>query len=200
MPEPKYARLERLERRRKVAQLYLQRMTQTEIAQRLGVKQPVVSRDLRRIEREWSESASGDFAAARNAELRKLDLLERELWEAWERSKKEGRRTAQFTKNDGKETTRSGIVQHPGDPKYLDLIHKNTALRRALLVAGPNKAFGRDGTPEVEVPLSVRRDRVLAVARALRDRHRLAEGLSDPNNNSPGAPDQHPGEGRPPGV
>lgn len=175
MSDSKNANLERLERRRKVAHLYLQRMTQTEIARRLGVKQPVVSRDLRRIRREWSESTASDFASARQFDLRKFDLMEQELWGAWERSK-EGRRTAQITKQDGKETTRSGVVDHPGNPRYIDLIGKITALRRALF--GPGNG-GSSGVPaQEEMSLSERRERILAVINGLRGRPEWAEARS----------------------
>jgi len=77
-----------LKRRRTVADLYLQGWTQIAIAEELGVAQPTISDDLKRIRAQWRESGVRDFDEARQLELMKLDRIEREAWSAWERSQK----------------------------------------------------------------------------------------------------------------
>jgi hypothetical protein len=73
-----------------------------------------------------------DFDAAREHELQKLDLLEREAWAAWQHSQQpvESTRVTQ----DGSRKRAERIVGHPvGDPRYLEQVHKCIAARRALL-------------------------------------------------------------------
>lgn len=76
-------------RRRRVAELYLKAMPMWEIAQQLNVSAPTISRDLKALIQEWREGALFDFTDAKAKELAKLDRLEREYWDAWEKSKKE---------------------------------------------------------------------------------------------------------------
>ncbi len=79
-------KLARLKRRQQVADLSLQGWTQSAIAEELDVSQPTVSTDLKAIQQEWLESASGDVEAARAKVLAELDLVQREAWAAWKRS------------------------------------------------------------------------------------------------------------------
>jgi hypothetical protein len=74
------------QRRTLVARLYLQQRTQMEIARQVGVNQGTVSRDLLAIQAEWQRERLDDFAQAKFRELARIDQLEREYWEAWERS------------------------------------------------------------------------------------------------------------------
>jgi len=70
--------LARERRRAQVAELYLQRMTQTEIARILGVSQPTVSRDIKAIERRWRQQAVDNLDRQKLRELAELDRMERE--------------------------------------------------------------------------------------------------------------------------
>ena len=80
-------KLEIVQRRQRVAELYLQGWQQDAIAKELTIRQPMVSEDLAKIRQAWRESAIRDFDAARDLELARLDRIEREAWAAWERSK-----------------------------------------------------------------------------------------------------------------
>ena len=73
-------------RRQKVVELYLQSWFQTDIARELGISQTTVCHDLKAIQKQWRESSICNFDALRERELCKIDLLEREAWEAWKRS------------------------------------------------------------------------------------------------------------------
>lgn len=66
--------LEMEERRRKVAALYLAHVTQTEIATRLGLSQPTVSRDVEAIRREYRQAREELI----DREAAGLDAIERD--------------------------------------------------------------------------------------------------------------------------
>ncbi len=73
--------------RRNIARLYLKGRLQSEIAEELGVSQPTVSRDIKALIEEWKIERVYDINEAKARELAKIDNLELEYWEAWERSK-----------------------------------------------------------------------------------------------------------------
>ena len=89
------------ERRSRVARLYLQCFTTREIAKEIGISQSQVSRDLVAIREEWRGSAVRDFEAYREREIRKCDVLEREYWESFRRSREDQREET----SDGAEST-----------------------------------------------------------------------------------------------
>ncbi len=74
-------------RRVEVATCYLQGMPRAKIARRVAVSERTVTSDLKAIRREWfAASRRRDGESDQELELRKLDNLEREAWEAWQRS------------------------------------------------------------------------------------------------------------------
>jgi hypothetical protein len=113
-------RLQVQQRRTAVARLYLKQRTQAEISQTVGVSQGTVSRDLKAIQAEWQRQRLDDFAQARLRELARVDQLEREYWQAWERSCQDREQTLQ---------------------------EKTTAPTGDRLKAG-TRSEGRDGNPE----------------------------------------------------
>jgi hypothetical protein len=86
MPASPSHALEVLQRRKKVAALYLQGRYQWEIGQAVGVDRGTISRDLKAIRDQWQGAALADWTQAKNRELDRVDLLERTYWESWERS------------------------------------------------------------------------------------------------------------------
>ncbi len=70
-----------------IARRTLQGETQHMIADDLGVSQPTVAGDLKRIRKQWAEPALDDWITHLAKELARLDLLEATYWAAWERSK-----------------------------------------------------------------------------------------------------------------
>jgi hypothetical protein len=76
-------------RRVEVARRYLRGEMQSEIAASFGVSQVQISYDLKAIRAAWLQSAIRDFDAARAEELAKIDHVESEYWQAWDRSKKD---------------------------------------------------------------------------------------------------------------
>jgi transposase len=76
-------------RRVSVAQLYLAGFSIVQIASKLGVSHPTISRDIQALKTEWQQEAAKDYDKAIGQMLASLDLIEQEAWVAWERSKRD---------------------------------------------------------------------------------------------------------------
>jgi len=70
-----------------ISEYYLQGKPQREIAELMGFSIGVVNREIEAIRQAWAESPLINFNEAINRELARLDLIEREAWAAYERSK-----------------------------------------------------------------------------------------------------------------
>lgn len=143
--------------RRRTADLYLQGWLQADIAKELGNSPATVSRDIKFLQSEWQQSALVDIDAAKAKELAKVDRLEREYWEAWERSCQDAETVTQKTKGvvqrkqdeDGKfvaerpaEATKTSKGQ-AGDPRFLQGVQWCIDKRCKILgIDAPMKSFG----------------------------------------------------------
>ena len=88
MPPQQGQKLAILQRRQRVSDLYLQGRPLHSISEELRVPMTTLWRDLKAIQKEWRSSTIRNFDEQVEQELKKLDLVEREAWEAYERSKK----------------------------------------------------------------------------------------------------------------
>ena len=131
MSLPPSRKLGILRRRQQVAELYLQGQTQMQIAEKLGVAQATVSTDLTRVREQWRDSAVRNFDLAREEEIKKLELIEREAWAAWERSQKPTQE-ANVKENDPSKATKKMKSRH-SDLRCLEIIMRCSASRRAIL-------------------------------------------------------------------
>lgn len=75
----KQKQVELTERRAKVARLYAQRLTMTEIGQLLGVHSTTIVRDIAAILEEWRREAADELGKLRAQELLELNDMEREI-------------------------------------------------------------------------------------------------------------------------
>lgn len=129
MPLPKNRKndqYERLERRERVATLYLQGKTQWDIARLVKVSQGTVSNDLAAIREGWLASTLHDFDAKAAEELAKVGQLEATAWEAWQRSCKPiGKKSRKQSKK--------RPAERPGDPRFLDQVFRCIAVRLKML-------------------------------------------------------------------
>ena len=102
-----------------IARLYLQGQNQTSIAAVIGVTQQTVSADLKLIRKRWRESSLKDFDEAIAQEIAKIDLVEAEYWQQWDKSKlpRHTRKTEKCSQ--GAKTT---AIEEPGlcNPQYLN--------------------------------------------------------------------------------
>ena len=161
--------------RRKIANLYLQGRIQADIGEELDINQSTVSRDLQALQEEWKNSSLIDIDEAKAKELAKVDRLEREYWDAWERSCEDAETkrlegTLAPGEDQGKPTkqilTRKGQA---GDPRFLTGIQWCIERRCKILgIDAPSKREhgGMGGGPiqvEVEVEdVNETRKRLLA--------------------------------------
>jgi predicted transcriptional regulator len=109
--------------RRNIAALYLRGDTQMEISKKIGISQSVVSRDLKFIQEEWRRERIMDINEAKQRELARIDALEREYWDGWERSKLNAEKetikaTGSGAKADKMEKRKTTEGQS-GDPRFL---------------------------------------------------------------------------------
>jgi hypothetical protein len=192
--------------RAEIAHLYLQRLTQAEIGQRLGLSRQQVGYDLDVVRKEWLQSSLLDFNARKAEELARIDRLEREYWAAWEASKKERQTstTEQTTDADG-ERLRAGIrkVEQTGDPRYLSGVQWCIEQRAKILgLHAPTEArvTSQGGLHvNVNIDLFQQIDQFAAVLDARRhQRQLLGEPVRDHDAAQP--VDQAPADGQAGGV
>ena len=127
--------LVRIERQKDVAALYLRGVPQMEIAAQVGISQPTVSRYLKDIFQMWKDSAIRDFDEARELELQKINNLEVEYWNAWERSKETRQiKTKERTQKLGGTFDKLSVKEEEttGDPRFLAGVMRCIAKRCEL--------------------------------------------------------------------
>jgi len=114
---------EREDRLRRVSDLYLARQYQSVIGERLGISQQQVSYDLRVLRDRWRVDASRQINERKQEELARIDRLEMEAWNEWERSKSSSNsetRTEQSGGHGGElQKSTQRIQDRLGDPRYL---------------------------------------------------------------------------------
>jgi predicted transcriptional regulator len=156
MPPPANEELAQLQRRKRVAELYLAGLTQWETAEKLGVVQSTVSKDLAVIRGEWLASALQDFDARKAEELAKVDRLERVALDAWERSCRDAVSVATTTGRTDKEgaplpdQVTTTVKGQAGDPRFLERVAWCVNKRCEILGLDSPKRLSPvnpDGTP-----------------------------------------------------
>jgi len=71
----------------RIAEMYLQRFTQQEIAEEIGVCRQQISREIQKIRQRWTETYAEELNQALAEEVKKLDGLEREYWQRYRKAK-----------------------------------------------------------------------------------------------------------------
>ena len=167
MPVKRSKKLAIIQRRQRVADLYLQGLTQTTIAEHLGTCQSIVCDDLKAIRAQWQESSVRDFDTAREVELRRIDRIQAEASEAWEKSKQPEQAATVSGEGSVNQKVRKSVKNRHGDPRFLDIMLKCVASRRAILgldapmEIAPVLPDGQDAAQVVVAQLSVTELRVL---------------------------------------
>ena len=122
-------------RRETLAWKYLQGRTLTELAAAEGVSPAEIEAEIydivRRVITEWNRISISWFEHT----MARLVLLEREIWNQWERSKQQRVRITRKEVRDAKgERTETTTVTEEGrgDPRYLSLILKSLTFRNSL--------------------------------------------------------------------
>lgn len=140
-----------------IAQLYKRgynyRQMQQEVKARLDLQSyslSTVHKDVQALLAEWRQTRIESLDHAIQLELERIDDIIREAWEAWDKSKQDGdktrtKQTGIVPKGGNGEDEDSGEIKtvkvertseeltNCGDPRYLEIIHKNLMERRKLL-------------------------------------------------------------------
>ena len=145
-----------LERRQRVAGMYLRGMSQWEIGRQLGVTQQCIAKDVHALEKEWLASAVVAIDAAKAKELARIDRLERVAWRAWRRScqRKERATTRMERKLDedaqkAKTVTSKATELRDGNPEYLKRVEWCISKRCELLKLNPPQRLEHGGSAEL---------------------------------------------------
>lgn len=137
-----------------IAQLYKRgysyREIREEVMARLDLQAyslQTVHKDVNRLLAEWRETRIENFDHAVQLELERIDEVIKEAWTAWDKSKTDYERKKakqQGVPGGGDGESGEGVVTVKmeqqkeevicyGDPRYLEVIHKNLTERRKLL-------------------------------------------------------------------
>lgn len=111
--------------RKAIEELYREGVSQAAIARQLKISPATVSRDLKTIIKRWMEQTVHNLDEHKAKQLKLLDKLEREYWEAWERSKE--LTPIKLKDRDGVERTLYRPASHyspMGVVGYIEKIHK----------------------------------------------------------------------------
>jgi hypothetical protein len=139
-----------------IAKLFIQKRTHEEIAAHLRANRPyrvsrhIVSYDLGEIMERWRTTALNSVQAWKMEQLARLNVLEREAWDAWERSQKDRSSKSQSVGPDGARHTNVRLDQSDGDPRFLAVVFQCIEYRcRILGLDAPRRQeiTGPDGTP-----------------------------------------------------
>jgi len=158
--------------RRRIADLYLRGELQVAIAEEVGISQTTVSRDLKALQAEWLKSSLIDYNEVKAQELARIDTLEREYWQAWQRSCEDAetirKKKAEIAGVKRKEivTTAKGQV---GDPRFLTGVQWCIERRcKVLGIDAPDKvegsvileiAYAKTGQETAAEPVGLRDER-----------------------------------------
>ncbi len=117
-------------RRSKIAEYMVRGCpSHTELSQEFGVSRACIGKDIAKIRKQWAMATVRSFDESQSLELRKLDALEREYWQAWDKSR-EPKTTTKTLKDGLQETT---VEQSPGNPRFLDGVLECVRSRCKLL-------------------------------------------------------------------
>jgi hypothetical protein len=160
-----------LERRKRVAGMYLQGITQWEIGRQLGVTQQCIAKDVRALEKEWIASAVVDIDSAKAKELARIDRLERVAWSAWRRScQRKEKATTRMERKLNEDTQKAKTVTskatelRDGNPEYLKRVEWCITKRCELLKLNPPQRLEHGGSAEMP-PIQTE---IVELTRALR--------------------------------
>jgi len=151
MAEPKRSNFERERDLAIVADMYLRAKTQMEIAEHLNtthypdrpLSRQQIGYDIRILIGRWQKGAERKIDERKAEELARIDRLEREYWDAWERSKLDAESSV-TEKIEGRDVRLKAQMRkegQTGDPRYLAGVQWCIQARREILgIDAPKKS------------------------------------------------------------
>lgn len=129
------------ERRAQVSKLYRQGYAQYEIAKLVGACVNTITNDMAANRAEWREARLMNMDEIVAEQLAKIDLTEREAWEAWEKSKQDAKAISRTKDSGGEGGARTTVRRERrgqyGDPRFSEIVLKCIAQRCKLLGLEP---------------------------------------------------------------
>ena len=164
---------------------YTYRQIRTEVMARLNLSSysmQTVHKDINILLEEWRSMRIDNLDHAVQLELERLNMMRKEAWDAWDKSKQDYSKQRSWMhgvpkggdgkENDEKKMQTTHISQQKenmvncGDPRYLDIIQKCNAEECKLLgLYAPEKreVTGKDGkdlNPNIQVEIIDRREQI----------------------------------------
>jgi hypothetical protein len=155
--------IQRAEKEADVAKFLLRGYTLRDIAAKLDIPPSTAGLYAKKIQNDWRADASKSISEFKAKELAKLDHLEEQAWDAWERSKQPTKKQQLVADviGDGDTAQRrpklakSVQEERVGEAKYLDIVFKCISARAKLL--GMEEIEVREGRGNTEDELAKRR-------------------------------------------
>jgi hypothetical protein len=147
-------KLARLKRRHEVEILYLQGLSQHAIAAKYNVDRSQISRDLKWIQQWWFANTDFEIKKHKIEALKKLDLLERTAWDAWERSMEDAERR-KASQRGAVRTAEQVTEGQVGDPRFLQQVERCIKMRLGIIGIATDSARHEHSGPEGE-PIHMR--------------------------------------------
>lgn len=121
MSAPKRSEIQIERDREIITELTLKGWTQQRIADYLEISQSQINYDLKKIRKDWLENSHINIDLERKIALKKLELVEREAWNAWDRSQQPEitELAERLNEKINKEKVSRRSVSRVGDPNFL---------------------------------------------------------------------------------
>jgi hypothetical protein len=137
--------------------MYLKGQSLRAIGKHLNLSHVQIKRDLDAIRDGWAHRVDLNIQELTNEELAKLDRVESQAWEQWDKSI--GKKSKTTTKSG--RTVKDNVVDEKsvlewtdcGDPRYLAVIQKCIDKRCELLRLDPDKSLKVEHTGEITVTI-----------------------------------------------
>ena len=151
--------------------MYLRSEPQWKIAQHFGVHPGQISRDLRVIQKQWQEQTQLNLDEAKVRELAKLDEIERQAWDAWEKSRKDAETmevTGMAQGGRGKPDKVKKITKgQAGDSRFLAIVLECQKRRAEILGLDAPKKLEHGGIDGGPIPIQLNDEQIIERAQAI---------------------------------
>lgn len=162
----------------KITELYLENKPQSLIAKVVGLSQTQVCKDISNITKRWAEENVDKVDQIKAAQLKKLDVIESEMWVCWHKSKRIRQTTIKRGGIRANQNTGNGQFEvfeeeELGDTKYMDRI-LDCIDKRVKIIGGyaPTKIAQTDITGTKEANAGAREE-ILAMLEAMSSKTQL---------------------------
>jgi len=176
MAAPKRDKLQREQDLHTLQKLYHKGVPQGEIAKQLKISQGQVSQDLKKLIIRWEQTNLHQIDRYKAEQLDRINMIEEEMWDAWELSKTTAKRIHSKTKSgrfikdpltrtvepDDGEYWRAGVTEEEtrgGDMQYMNGIMWCCQERAKIIgLYAPKKVANTDPTGDREAGVSAREE------------------------------------------